>query len=76
MLLPLAVSFQYCEEYRFGYHIIDCPDDAHNVYKYEDEYYYLMSNGTLARKADGEYVGVADDVESAMYYNNGLVLLK
>lgn len=76
MILLLDASVQYCEEYRFGYHVMDCPDDTEGVYKYEDEYYFLMSNGTLMKNQDGEYISIENDIESVQFYDNSLMLLK
>ena len=45
MLSLLGISIQYCEEYKFSYHQIECPTNTIEVYKYNQEYYYLMSDG-------------------------------
>lgn len=74
-MLLLGVAVQYCEEYRFGYHVLDCPDATEGVYDYAGARYFLLSNGTLARRTDDGYTSTAEDVESVHFYDNSLILL-
>ena len=75
MLYLLGVSVQYCEEYQFGYHVMDCPDNTTGVYKYENEYYFLQSNGTLLKRSEDGYAEIAAAIKDVRYYNGDLIML-